>query len=88
MNSQDLQLWTAGLAKVEAGAVDKLTDAEREVLIFYAGVSILERSQRPISSGMPPKNRAPALRAKRTALQTADLGPLLHTAVLSITGPK
>jgi len=50
MNGYDLQVWTAGRAKLAAGL--PLTDAETEVLRYFGGESAL----RPVAAPMERKH--------------------------------
>lgn len=47
MNPRDLLLWTSGLALLEAGTPERLTDDMREVLVHFGGDAIMHRCERP-----------------------------------------
>lgn len=50
MNARDLALWTKGVALVEAGTPELLSDDMREVLLSYGGDAIMQRGARPVTS--------------------------------------
>jgi hypothetical protein len=62
-NTHDLELWTKGLEKLDAG--ERLTDAEHEVLTYFGGDAMLRR--------LVPRPRLARKLATKRPIEHADM---------------
>jgi hypothetical protein len=78
MNPSDQVRWNQGLAKLEAGQVDALTDAEREVLCYFGGDAMAARLVRKPREVSRRTTRGQSVAASAAVMMTTEIKTWRH----------